>query len=82
MSEMLRGHLKDGGVRGDSRTLVGSRQGALTGSIYSRIPAVLVEMVTLSNARDAGFIKRDDGQKLMARAIADGVANLRSALHF
>jgi N-acetylmuramoyl-L-alanine amidase len=81
MAELLRGHLKDGGVRGDSRTLVGSRQGALTGSIYSRIPAVLVEMATLSNPRDAEFIKREEGRRLMARAIADGVANLRSALH-
>lgn len=81
MSEALRGYLKDGGVRGDSRTLVGSRQGALTGSIYSRIPAVLVEMVTLSNARDAAFITSDSGQRLMARAIADGIANVRSALH-
>lgn len=81
MSAALRDHLKDGGVRGDSRTLVGSRQGALTGSIHSRIPAVLVEMVTLSNPRDAEFITGDDGQRAMARAIADGVANLRSALH-
>jgi N-acetylmuramoyl-L-alanine amidase len=77
MAETLRGHLKDGGVRGDSRTLVGSRQGALTGSIYSRIPAVLVEMVTLSNARDADFIRQENAQRLMARAIAEGVANLR-----
>ena len=80
MSAILGGSLKDGGVRGDSRTLVGSRQGALTGSIYSRIPAVLVEMVTLSNARDAAFIRSDDGQRLMARAIADGIANVPNAL--
>lgn len=80
MAELLRGHLKDGGVRGDSRTLVGSRQGALTGSIHSRIPTVLVEMVTLSNPSDAQFIKRENGQRLMARAIARGVANLRTAL--
>lgn len=81
MAEVLRGHLKDGGVRGDSRTLIGSRQGALTGSIHSRIPAVLVEMVTLSNARDAEFIKEERGQRLMARALADGVARLRAEVH-
>lgn len=81
MSATLRGSLKDGGVRGDSRTLVGSRQGALTGSIYSRIPAVLVEMVTLSNARDAAFISTGNGQRLMARAIAEGIANVSTALH-
>jgi N-acetylmuramoyl-L-alanine amidase len=73
MAPLLAGRLKDGGVRGDSRTLVGSRQGALTGSIYSEVPVVLIEMVTLSNARDADFIKSEDGRSLMARAIADGI---------
>jgi N-acetylmuramoyl-L-alanine amidase len=80
LSRQLVGHLKDGGVRGDSRTLVGSRQGALTGSIHSRVPAVLVEMVTLSNARDAEFIKERAGQQLMARAIATGIADLRTSV--
>lgn len=74
MAPLLAGQLKDGGVRGDSRTLVGSRQGALTGSIHSRVPAVLVEMVTLSNPRDAAFIKAEEGRRLMARAIAAGIA--------
>ena len=71
--------LKDGGVRGDSRTLVGSRQGALTGSIYSEIPVVLVEMVTLSNPRDADFIRGAAGQALMARSLADGIARYLAA---
>jgi N-acetylmuramoyl-L-alanine amidase len=74
MAPVLSGHLKDGGVRGDSRTLVGSRQGALTGSIYSKIPAVLVEMATLSNARDAAFVTSAAGHALMVRALADGVS--------
>lgn len=74
MAPLLKGRLKDGGVRGESRTLVGSRQGALTGSIHSDVPVVLVEMVTLSNARDAAFIKSEGGRDLMARAIADGIA--------
>ena len=73
MAPLLEGKLKDGGVRGDSKTLVGSRQGALTGSIFSEIPAVLIEMVTLSNARDAAFIQSSEGQALMAQAIAAGV---------
>lgn len=74
MAPPLAGQLKDGGVRGDSKTFVGSRQGALTGSIFSEIPVVLIEMVTLSNPRDAEFIKGETGQALMARAIADGLA--------
>ena len=73
MAHALGGRLKDGGVRGDSKTLVGSRQGALTGSIFSEIPVVLIEMVTLSNEHDARFIKSAEGKALMARAIADGV---------
>jgi N-acetylmuramoyl-L-alanine amidase len=73
IARVLAGQLKDGGVRGDSKTLVGSRQGALTGSIFSEIPVVLIEMVTLSNAHDARFIKSAEGRSLMARAIADGI---------
>lgn len=74
MSEVLGGLLKDGGVRGDSQTLIGGQQGALTGSIFSEVPVVLIEMVVLSNARDAEFIKGEAGQEKMAEAIAEGVA--------
>src|SRR4051812_26876348 len=73
LARALDGRLKDDGVRGDSKTAVGSKQGALTGSIFSEVPVVLVEMVTLSNARDARFIKNADNRKRMARTIADGV---------
>ena len=65
--------LKDGGVRGDSRTAVGARQGALTGSIFSQVAVVTVEMVVLSNARDAQFISDTSGQARIARALAAGV---------
>jgi N-acetylmuramoyl-L-alanine amidase len=74
MAQLLAGRLKDGGVRGDSRTAVGEQQGALTGSIFSEVPVVLIEMVTLSNARDAAFITTAAGQSSMAQAIARGVA--------
>jgi N-acetylmuramoyl-L-alanine amidase len=73
MSRLLAGKLKDGGVRGDSKTAIGARQGALTGSIFSRVPVVLIEMVTLSNARDAAFIEKPAGMSLMAQAIANGI---------
>lgn len=69
----LAGKLKDGGVRGDSRTAIGAKQGALTGSVFSDVPVVLIEMVTLSNANDARFIRDAKGQSLMAQAIADGI---------
>ncbi|GAC1515532.1 MAG: hypothetical protein NVS1B4_06370 [Gemmatimonadaceae bacterium] len=73
MAARLRGVLADGGVRGDSRTRVGARQGALTGSIFSEVPVVTVEMVVLSNARDARFIRGSRGEEAMATAIADGI---------
>lgn len=73
MAPMLASVLKDGGTRGDSQTYVGSRQGALTGSIFSQVPVVTIEMVVLKNERDAEFIKAGRGQQLMAKAIARGV---------
>jgi N-acetylmuramoyl-L-alanine amidase len=73
LASELAGVLKDGGVRGDSKTFVGSKQGALTGSIFSQVPAVLVEMVVLSNKADAEFIKTEAGQMKMAKAIAEGI---------
>jgi N-acetylmuramoyl-L-alanine amidase len=73
MVKALQDVLKDGGVRGDSKTLVGSKQGALTGSIFSQVPVVTIEMIVLSNKSDAAFIKSEDGQQKMAQAIASGV---------
>jgi N-acetylmuramoyl-L-alanine amidase len=73
MANDLKGALNDAGVRGDSATAVGSKQGALTASIFSTIPIVTIEMVVLSNKSDAEFIKSDAGQQRMSRAIADGI---------
>jgi N-acetylmuramoyl-L-alanine amidase len=73
MSGILGGRLRDGGLRGDSETYVGSRQGALTGSIFSRVPVVTIEMVVLGARSDAEFISGTKGQDLMAHAIAEGV---------
>src|SRR4051812_13717400 len=70
------GHLRDGGVLGDSRTFVGSRQGALTGSIFSEVPVVTVEMAVLTDASDARFIASPSGQRRMAHAIAAGIARV------
>ncbi|MFL6257508.1 MAG: N-acetylmuramoyl-L-alanine amidase [Pyrinomonadaceae bacterium] len=73
--EGLQGALNDNGVRTDYQTKVGREQGgALTGSIFSEVPVVTIEMVVLSDAADADFIKTEEGQRRMADAIADGVA--------
>jgi N-acetylmuramoyl-L-alanine amidase len=73
MAKSLARDLKDGGVRGDSHTLIGSQQGALTASIFSQIPIATIEMVVLSNKSDAEFIKNEGGQQKMAHAVADGI---------
>lgn len=74
LAEGLRGALNDNGVRTDYQTKVGREQGgALTGSIFSEVPVVTIEMVVLSDEADAGFIKTDEGQRRMAESIADGV---------
>ncbi len=73
MKKELGGDLKSGGVRGDSKTFVGGKQGALTGSVFSKVPIVTIEMVTLSRYSDAIFIKSEAGQNKMAQAIANGI---------
>jgi N-acetylmuramoyl-L-alanine amidase len=69
----LRGKLKDNGLHGEEGTLIGGRQGALTGSIFSKVPTVLVEMVFLTNARDAEWINEEANKTIMAEALAAGV---------
>lgn len=73
MALKMNGILKNGGVRGDSRTLIGSKQGALTGSIFSQVPIVTIEMVVLSNKKDADYAKTESGQQSIADAIATGI---------
>lgn len=74
-------HLRNGGVMGDSRTYVGSQQGALTGSIFSEVPVVTVEMAVLTDRDDARFIGSPEGQARMAGAIAAGVRALVPLSH-
>ena len=74
MAELLVPPLHDGGLLGDSKTYIGGKQGALTGSIFSEVPVVTVEMVVLSHAKDAAFIRSDSGSSAIANAIAAGVA--------
>ncbi len=68
----LHGVLKDNGIKGDSKTGVGGKQGALTGSIFSQVPALTVEMCVLTNAHDYKFIRTPAGQEQMAQALLAG----------
>lgn len=60
----LQGALPNRGVRGDSQTAVGSKQGALTGSIYAQVPVLLVEMAVITNRRDEAFLASSNGSTL------------------
>ncbi|HEX8310027.1 MAG TPA: N-acetylmuramoyl-L-alanine amidase [Chthoniobacteraceae bacterium] len=74
MASELREHLQDNGVKGDEQTYIGAKQGALTGSIYSQVPAVLIEMVNLAKPADAKWIRDPANQQAFARALFAGVA--------
>lgn len=69
----LKGLLKDNGLKSDDQTAVGRSQGALTGSIFSKVPVVLVEMCVLTNRHDEALMVSARGQKAMVRALAKAV---------
>jgi len=71
--QVLKGDLSNAGLHTDKKTLIGSRQGALTGSIFSKVPVLLVEMCVLQNAKDEAFIATDQGKLKMAQALKAGV---------
>ncbi|MDE2127047.1 MAG: N-acetylmuramoyl-L-alanine amidase [Armatimonadetes bacterium] len=69
----LHGALHDRGIMTDMQTQVGRRlHGALEGSIYARVPVILVEMCVLTNPHDEAFITSTDGAGKMVRALAAG----------
>lgn len=70
----LKGQVPGRGIHGDSGTYIGSKQGALTGSIFSKVPVLTVEMVVLTMAADDAFIASAKGQDTMARALLAGIA--------
>ena len=73
MDASLAGKLQSNGVKPDTKTAVGSQHGALIGSIFSRVPVVLVEMVTLTNPDDGRFMEEAGSRTRMVRALEQGV---------
>ncbi|MEZ0327398.1 MAG: N-acetylmuramoyl-L-alanine amidase [Fimbriimonas sp.] len=73
MAQALKGQLRDNGLKSDTKTHVGSKQGALTGSIFSKVPVLLVEMAVLTNRKDEAFIASTKGKAVMVEALAKGV---------
>lgn len=68
----LRGHLRDNGLKSDLATAVGAKQGALTGSIHSKVPVLLVEMCVLTNRKDEAFLASKNGHDRMVAALEAG----------
>jgi N-acetylmuramoyl-L-alanine amidase len=75
----LRQQLKDNGIKGDEQTFIGGKQGALTGSIYSKVPTLLIEMANLAKADDAKWIGQPENQQTLARALLAGVIAVAEA---
>jgi N-acetylmuramoyl-L-alanine amidase len=71
--------LRSNGLRGDDLTLIGSKHGALTGSIYSKVPVLLLEMGFLDSASDAAWLGSAKNQARMAKAIAAGIIAAKPA---
>lgn len=78
---VLKGHLPNAGLKTDRQTMIGGKQGALTGSIYSRVPTVLVEMCVLQNAKDEAFMRSKQGYEIMSEALRAGVRAAIRAQH-
>ena len=75
----LRGHLRDNGLKSDLATAVGAKQGALTGSIHSKVPVLLVEMCVLTNRKDEAFLASKSGHDRMVAALEAGTLAALSA---
>jgi len=73
MIKSLAGKLRDRGFLPDTKTAVGRKHHALIGSIYTKVPVVLVEMCVLTNPADEKFIRDPKNQISLAKAMADGV---------
>jgi N-acetylmuramoyl-L-alanine amidase len=74
MVKRLAGVLADGGVKTDRQTSVGAKNGgALIGSIFSEVPALVVEMIYISHPKDAAFITSAEGRQAMVEALVAGV---------
>jgi N-acetylmuramoyl-L-alanine amidase len=73
MKSSLSGKFPSLGLKTDRETAIGSKQGALTGSIFSKVPTVLVEMVVLTNPSDEQWILSSVGFQAMVDALEKGV---------
>jgi N-acetylmuramoyl-L-alanine amidase len=76
----LDGLLADRGMHPDTHTAIGGKQGALTGSIFSRVPVVLVELCTLTDPRDEAIVADPKNQERIADALCRAALETVKAL--
>lgn len=69
LAQWLSNELADRGYKNDLQTAVGAKQGALTGSVFSHVPVVLVEMCVLTNPKDEAFVSNPSGLMKLADAL-------------
>jgi N-acetylmuramoyl-L-alanine amidase len=69
----LDGRVPDRGLLTDLQTAIGAKQGALTGSVFSKVPVLLVEMLVLTQREDEEFLSEQDGFNRLAEALRHGV---------
>lgn len=69
----LKGLVPDRGLKTDLATAIGGKQGALTGSIFSEVPVLLVEMLVLTNPKDEAVALKPGGLDRLAEALRVGV---------
>lgn len=66
-------HFYDNGILPESKTYVGSRQGALTGSIFSEVPVVTVEMFYMSSPEDMATYRSTSGRDALLAGLENGI---------
>ncbi len=79
LAKSLKGVFRLNPLKTDRQTAVGGKQGALTGSIYSEVPVVLIELCVLTNRKDEAFITSKAGRAKLVAALARGVLAAISA---
>jgi len=79
LARSLAGVLANRGLHSDTATAVGRKQGALTGSIYSEVPVLLVEICVLTNPRDEAFMSEERNRWKVAEALAQATLDALDA---
>lgn len=77
---VLDGHHRDGGLKTDRQTAIGSKQGALTGSIFSEVPVLLVETCVITNPQDEAFVSSPEGREKLIQALVTGTVHALDSL--